>query len=104
MDSRRLSTADLLITGILGQPIPATDIPKDREECDPRGSASAGSELDAGKLLYVPEYYGIVAGWKDEHGYHGRLLQYRNVTECPDFATAEDLLAWFHATVGEMEG
>lgn len=106
MDPRRLDTGQVLAGGILDIQVPRTDIPENRDHYDPRDRTdlTPAAALDLLKLLYVPEYYGVVAAWKDDAGYHGRLLQYRAVTEAPDFATAADCAAWFTRTVESVTG
>jgi hypothetical protein len=99
MDQRKLDTLTMLSNGIISLPAPETDIPENRVSVDPRDGESAHDALETGKLLDVAEYYGCVYAWKDETGYHGRLLQYRKLTEHHDFATADVCLDWFQGTV-----
>jgi hypothetical protein len=106
MDTRRLDSMAILNGGILNRPGPRTDIPEGRLPVDAREGTreDARCALDSGRLLDVPEYYGCVHAWKDDAGYHGRLLQYRKLTEAPDFATAEECLTWFYDTVDNVTG
>lgn len=106
MDYRRLSTADVLTSGILKVPEPKTDIPKDREEVsysevEPERWADV---IESGKLLQCCEYYGIAYAWKESVTYRGILLQYRTVTEDKEFDSAESLARWFSSTVPLIEG
>jgi hypothetical protein len=103
MDSRRLDTAGVLASGIINMPAPKTDIPHDREEIagssdydNPLSEAELIAALDADKLIVSANYYGIPYVWREAEGrYHGRLLQYRNVTESPFFITAVEASEWF---------
>jgi hypothetical protein len=112
MDERRLDTGAVIASGVLLKKSPSTDIPTDRESADPRTSgdwgemdtARATADLEGGKLLDVPEYYGCVYAWKDEHGYHGRLMQYRSLSERPDFATAAECIEWFERIIASVAG
>lgn len=97
MDNRRLSTGDLLASGLINQPAPKTEIPTDREEVEHGGDeASVIAAIEAGKVVSASNYYGIPNVWKAAEGvYRGTLLQYRSVTEDPTFATAEAAAEWF---------
>jgi hypothetical protein len=119
MDARRLSTGDVLATGILSVPPPDTDIPKDREDVGvdvdaefvPADGLHVGNtdalraKLEAGAVLHCSEYYGIPHVWKaDDGSYRGTLLQYRAVSEAPTFATADEALEWFVDTAYAVAG
>jgi hypothetical protein len=104
MDNRRLSTADILASGIYLRTPPETEIPEDREtvsgadrdsySCIPEEQVIAA--LEAGKIVESPNYYGIPHVWKQAEGvYRGALLQYCNVTEDPTFTTAQEAAEWF---------
>lgn len=114
MDYRRLSTLDLLNTGILNKPMPETDIPEDRErfeDCeDPDtwgyiGNDAVLAAVEDGKVVSAPNYYGIPYLWKDDDGrYQCRLLQYRNVTEAYEFKFAENAVHWFKEVYHRTDG
>lgn len=106
MDHARWDTGQILAYGVLGRSAPVTEIPEGREQwrttytddgdMDTIDTAAAEAALEAGKLIHTNEYYGLVYGWKAGDGkYRGTLLQYRNVTENPTFATAAELVEWF---------
>lgn len=79
MDDRRFDTADLLRMRILDKPSPVTDAPTDRKGFDPRqfddeyrmhwDAGGAREAIEAGQMVDVPEYYGVVLAWKDDAGY-----------------------------------
>lgn len=113
MDERRLSTGDILVSGLLNKPTPITDIPTDRETINGKGEDWGGyigndavaAAIEAGKLVEASNYYGIPCAWKAESGvYRGCLLQYRSVTESPVFATAAQAAEWFGTTCEATEG
>lgn len=109
MDTRRLSTGDVLALGIIDKPMPKTDIPTDREEVSldieyPPGPEWVGTgrmspdkvaeAVESGAVVHS-EYYGIPHLWKDGDRYRGALLQYRAVTESPEFDTLGAAVEWF---------
>jgi len=110
MDTRRLSTGDVLAAGIIDKPIPQTDIPRDRpeQEYDAYDHTPEPDELlaalERGDVLHCSEYYGIPHAWRDGDVYRGCLLQYRAVTESPRFETAESALDWFIKTASAVAG
>lgn len=111
MDDRRLSTGDVLAMGILNRGVPETEIPKGRErfsasfEYEYEGRAAVLGALEAGQVVESSNYYGIPLIWKQAEGvYRGTLLQYRNVTEAPTFATAEEAVDWFERTAAQTAG
>jgi hypothetical protein len=112
MDTRRLSTADILVGGILNVRPPKTAIPDDRERVEGQGDdwAYIGNEavvaaLDAGKVVSAPNYYGIPHVWKASEGvYRGTLLQYRAITEDETFTSAESAAEWFEEMYYRTDG
>ena len=111
MDTRRLSTGDVLAAGIIDQPAPTTDVPDDRVKVgiyiDEFDAARVATELEAGHVVDCSEYYGIPVvpvAWKADDGYHAILLQYRNVTENHVFATAAECADWFEDTAYAVAG
>lgn len=110
MDTRRLSTGDVLAQGIINRPAPKTSIPDDREECDYQcwddkpGRDELLAAIERGEVLVCSEYYGIPHAWKDGESYRGTLLQYRAVTEDPTLATADEAVDWFLETARACEG
>jgi hypothetical protein len=107
MDSRRLSTGDVLIQGIVGMPNPKTDVPTDRENiCVDYDDSekTARDHLLADKVVKCPEYYGIPIAWKDGDHFRAILLQYKAVTEDHTFQTAEEAAAWFCSTARSVAG
>lgn len=105
MDYRRLDTAGVIASGIIGMPAPKTEIPRDRDEFDPSTGAYGESlvELDQivaaierGEVITCSNYYGIPYAWKQADGvYRGTLLQYRAISEDPTFATANECAEWY---------
>lgn len=110
MDTRRLSTGDVLAQGIINKPLPKTDIPNGRPErqFDAYDGKPGDDELlaaiERGEVLVCSEYYGIPHAWKDGEGYRGALLQYRAVTESPEFDTATAAVEWFTETARAVAG
>lgn len=110
MDPRRLDTEQALAAGIINIPLPETDIPEDREDVsydiyEPMSADELIKALDEGKVVSCPEYYGIPNIWREaEDDYRGTLLQYRSVSEAPQFATAEDAVEWFITTAAAVAG
>jgi hypothetical protein len=109
MDQRRLSTSDVLAMGITNMPAPETDIPEDRDEVqydvyEPITPKAMKDALEEGRVIYCPEYYGIPNIWKEGDIYRGTLLQYRSVTESPDFESADDAIVWFMETASAVAG
>jgi hypothetical protein len=84
MDERRLSTADVLASGILNKPAPRTGRPQNVEFASVYEDEWTRQSLEDGLQAGGVEgafYYGCWAGWKTESGYSGELLQYRSVTD-----------------------
>jgi hypothetical protein len=108
MDTRRLSTDDVLAAGIIGSPPPKTNIPKDREGCGVEWNFNPDKvreELAGGKVLECSEYYGIPYLWKDGDKYFGcLLLRYCAVTESPVFNTADAAIEWFKDICAKVAG
>jgi hypothetical protein len=110
MDTRRLSTLDVLAAGIINTPAPRTDIPEGRPRCEydvydnkPDRDALLVA-LERGDVLACSEYYGIPFVWKDGDLYRGTLLQYRAVTEAPEFGSADAAMEWFQDTSRAVAG
>lgn len=108
MDYRRLDTLGALGAGILSKPVPETDLPDKRKEhrcdIDKLDKDALRAALTAGKLLSLFEYYGCVYAWSAKSRHHGRLLQYRSVTEKPDFKSVDELIDWFIDTGHSVAG
>lgn len=110
MDSRRLSTGNILSSDILSKPAPKTDIPEDREcigsdyEYSYIGREAVKEHIESGKVVDASNYYGIPSVWKEGGKYRGVLLQYRSVTENKTFDDIEDALDWFEETAGGTSG
>jgi hypothetical protein len=110
MENRRLNTSQVLMAGIVNQPVPVTDVPQNRDTFEAYGDQMPTPEaliaaLEADQLLNVSEYYGVVYGWKQAASvYRGTLLQYRAVTDNPTFTTAAELAEWFTDTVKGVVG
>ena len=109
MNEERLNTEQAIARGILSQPIPKTDVPRDREHegvdlwhCP--DAAKLSDALEAGRVLDCSEYYGIPIAWRDGDVYRGVLLQYREVTERREFVTANEAVAWFLETARSVIG
>lgn len=108
MDYTRWDTRQAMAAGVLNRPAPSTDIPVNRERYKTDSYALSAraikKALADGKLVHQNEYYGLVYAWKDDAGYHGRLLQYRSVTEAPDFTSAKATTDWFIDTARSVIG
>jgi len=113
MDPRRLDTAGVIASGILGIPAPTTGIPEDRETVSASGENYEGfigveavvAAVEAGNVVSASNYYGIPSAWRASEGvYRGTLLQYRAITEDPTFATVDELAEWFEEKYHETYG
>lgn len=105
MDERRLSTMDILTSGIAFAPMPEAD-EKPPEHYEDRaidaGMLPSVEELsdllrqDPPLHLDASEYYGCVHAWRrPEGGFKVTLFQYRSITEDETFETAEEAAELF---------
>lgn len=87
MDTRRLSTADFLRSGMMNMPAPETRVPEgidlhdlylDENEIIPKYIKDL---LAKGDGVEAAQDYGCWAVWKVNDGYDGELMQYRRITE-----------------------
>lgn len=84
MDNRRLDTAGVLASGILGIDAPKSKCPDSAALTDVYDCEWTVDELRTGLQaggLSGAMYYGCWTIWKTEAGYSGELFQYRAVTD-----------------------
>jgi hypothetical protein len=107
MDSRRLSSAGVLASGILGLPPVKLDRP-DREVF--HGDEYIEREqfvalLEQNKRLELSNHYGCISAWREDDGrFRGVLMQYRAITEDETFDNLEDAVEWLVSTNSAMVG
>jgi hypothetical protein len=108
MDTRRLSTGDILSMGIINKDAPKTDVPEDRERIGfdiyDGAENDVREALERGDVVDCSEYYGIPIVWKDGEIYRGTLLQYRAVIEAPEFSDLDSAVEWFMDTARSVAG
>jgi len=87
MDHRRLTTAQVIRSGILDITCPDSRSPEDIDyhHLDVDDEDITAQELREllrhGKALEASQYYGCWKIWKDADGYEGELFQYHVITE-----------------------
>ncbi len=111
-DPRRLSTEEIINSGILSRRVPDSALPAGRDWIEVHwdyeyigDDAALAALRDESKAISSSNEDGIPHLWKESDNlWHGVLLQYRLVSEDRTFDNEEEAFQWFREKCTETAG